>query len=115
MPFHSVSHFSVRNRTCKFQQFGVLVYTWTVPRNLDQNSTYRLKLSTNISDEEHLSGEFRLGRGKQETNDGIASFNARMRAMLGLICLAVLLLMIARWLFRSVKKYRRSRIRVQMT
>jgi hypothetical protein len=50
-------------KSCKYYTFGALAYYWDVPRDLDTKATYRLRLTTNLSDDvDHLSGPFRLER-----------------------------------------------------
>ncbi len=51
------------NETCMFNEMGVMLYYWTVPRDLDSKPTYRLLMRTSESDVEHYSGSFRLKGG----------------------------------------------------
>lgn len=49
------------NKSYKYYTFRALVYYWEVPRDLNTKATYRLRLTTNLSDDaDHLSGPFRL-------------------------------------------------------
>ncbi|KAG4427004.1 hypothetical protein IFR05_017513, partial [Cadophora sp. M221] len=58
------------NRTCKYYQLSALGFIWDVPADLDVRPTYRLKLIVNGSDDEHVSGPFRL-RALEETVGGL--------------------------------------------
>jgi hypothetical protein len=106
---HSVVDFTINDKTCKFQQVGVLVYTWRVPDYLDGKTTYRLKLSTTISNGDHLSGPLRIGIGEHGDVDGSKS---RMAVIFGLVCFLFVLLVFSRWLLRFCRKRRREYIRM---
>jgi len=97
------------DKTCTFQQVGVLVYTWRVPEHLDGDTTYRLKLSTRISNEEHLSGPLRVGIAR---NMGVDGSKSRMTAIFGIVCFLFVLLVFSRWLLRFFRKRRRGYIRM---
>ena len=65
MPFtspgnHSVNLYSNLDKSCKYYSFGTLGYSWVVPEGMDQDSVFRLKLTTDDSPTTHLSGRIRL-------------------------------------------------------
>ncbi len=48
------------NKSCPTNMFGMVMYRWDVPEDLAVDPTYRLRLSNNVCDIEHFSGEFRV-------------------------------------------------------
>jgi hypothetical protein len=46
--------------SCKFYFIGAMIYRWTAPKALEEDSTFRLRLTTDIPPTTHFSGKFRL-------------------------------------------------------
>lgn len=101
---HSAATFTFK-KSCTVQELGTLVYTWTVPKNLDTKVIYQFGLRTNGSDEKHLSGPFRIE--EQEKQAG-----SRMMVIYGLVGLALMLAAFSRWLLRYHTRRRQEENRI---
>ena len=65
MPFtargnHSVNIYSRFPKACKYYSFGTLSFNWVVPEDIEEDSVFRLKLTTETPSTTHLSGKLRL-------------------------------------------------------
>lgn len=65
MPFtargnHSVNIYSHFPKACKYYSFGTLSFNWVVPEDIEEDSVFRLKLTTETPSTTHLSGKLRL-------------------------------------------------------
>jgi hypothetical protein len=45
--------------SCKYQYLGAMVYVWKTPKDIDEDTVFRLKLTTDIPPTTHLSGKIR--------------------------------------------------------
>ena len=48
------------DRACKYYFIGEMLYRWSVPRVIEIDSTYQLKLMTDEPPTTHLSGKLRI-------------------------------------------------------
>ena len=67
MPFtargnHSVNIYSRFPKACKYYSFGTLSFNWVVPEGVEEDSVFRLKLTTENPSTTHLSGKLRLSQ-----------------------------------------------------
>jgi hypothetical protein len=46
--------------SCKYYFIGAMIYRWTAPRDIEEDSVLRLKLTTDMPPTVHLSGKLRL-------------------------------------------------------
>ena len=72
MPFtargnHSVNIYSRLPKACKYYSFGTLSFNWVVPEDIDEDSVFRLKLTTETPSTTHLSGKLRLSHADGAT------------------------------------------------
>jgi len=89
------------NRSCKYYQFSLLVFIWEVPRDLDPIPTYRLRLTVNGSDDEHISGPFRLQPNAHELERLVDQLGNNFIFVVILVTIGALLASIILWLKRS--------------
>jgi len=57
---HSVDMYSPLDKSCKYYSFGTLSFNWVVPEDIEEDSVFRLKLTTETPSTTHLSGKLRL-------------------------------------------------------
>ena len=72
MPFtargnHSVNIYSHFPKACKYYSFGTLSFNWVVPEDVEEDSVFRLKLTTESPSTTHLSGKLRLSHADAAT------------------------------------------------
>jgi len=53
-------HIQQVERSCKYYAIGEMVYRWQTPSDLEKDSIFRLKLTTDVPATTHLSGKLRL-------------------------------------------------------
>ena len=58
--------------SCEYYFIGEMIYRWTAPKDLEEDSAFRLKLTTDIPPTTHFSGKFRLSHED-------AAFSSSMR------------------------------------
>lgn len=46
--------------SCKYYFIGEMIYRWTAPKDMEDDSIFRLKLTTDTPPTTHLSGKLRL-------------------------------------------------------
>jgi hypothetical protein len=46
--------------SCKYYYIGAMIYRWEDPRDIDEDSVFRLKLTTDVPATIHLSGKLRV-------------------------------------------------------
>ena len=61
------------DRSCKYYEITHMVYVWTAPTDIEEDTDFRLKLTTDVPPTTHLSGKLRLSQA-----DSASSSPARM-------------------------------------
>jgi hypothetical protein len=46
--------------SCKYYSIGAMVYLWAAPEDIEEDSVFRLKLTTDVPPTTHFSGKLRL-------------------------------------------------------
>ncbi|KAK3708290.1 hypothetical protein LTR37_011555 [Vermiconidia calcicola] len=59
--------------SCKYYSIGEMVYRWTASKDIEEDSVFRLKLTTDVPPTTHLSGKLKLSH-----TDAASSSSARM-------------------------------------
>jgi hypothetical protein len=57
--------------SCKYQNLGAMVYVWKTPKDIDEDTVFRLKLTTDIPPTTHLSGKIRQSHADDSSSPPI--------------------------------------------
>lgn len=57
--------------SCKYYFIGEIEYRWTAPEDIEEDSVFRLKLTTDIPPTTHLSGKLRLSQADAASSSSI--------------------------------------------
>jgi hypothetical protein len=55
--------------SCKYYFIGAMIYRWVAPKDMEQDTIFRLKLTTDVPPTTHLSGKFQLSNEDAESLD----------------------------------------------
>lgn len=59
------------DRSCKYYSIGEMIYRWTVPKDIEGDSSFRLKLTTDEPPTNHLSGKLRISNANDTSSPSL--------------------------------------------
>jgi hypothetical protein len=114
-PFGRPSHHSMYiprlDSSCKYYFIGEMIYRWTAPKTLEEDSTFLLKLTTDIPPTTHFSGKFRLSHADEALSSSMRIKHSEVAGIstinvVGVASVVMLSLLLSCWVI--VRPGRRS-------
>ena len=95
--------------SCEYYVIGEMIYRWTAPKDLDNDTVYRLKLNTDVSATTHLSGKLQVSHAGASSTSSIRLEHADMAdfsvaGVVGIASVAALSLLCAYWVIVRLRR-----------
>ena len=81
--------------SCKYYFIGAMIYRWVAPKDMEQDTIFRLKLTTDVPPTTHLSGKFQLSNEDAESSSSMRMVHPNVAGLSVINVAGVVLVVIA--------------------
>lgn len=95
--------------SCEYYVIGEMIYRWTAPDDLEDDTVYRLKLNTDVPATTHISGKLQVSHAGTSSAPSVRLQHAGVAGttaggVVGICSIVVLSLLCAFWLAARLRR-----------
>ena len=100
---------------CKYQYLGEMAFVWKTPKDIEEDTVFRLKLTTDIPPTTHISGRIRQSHADDSSSTSMQMENLGIAGLpvVNVACVALAVtftLILACWVTVRLRRRRSQRV-----